>query len=162
MQYLLESATGRGHFEERCVDARVEIGSSWPRIGYNVFVVTFAAVLLFLRLHTVQLVAQHIPLQEVSTSLSSSWELPDAFTELFFRVLQYRSCAVSRSQMKLRTHSNTALRASAFCPHAVDNRLFNAFVPQEPRGPFLPATIVFHFATLVHVMTQQLSTGKHY
>ena len=37
--------------------------------------------------------------------------------------------------VQLHTHSNTALRASAFCPQTVDN-----------------TTIVFHFATLVHAL----------
>jgi hypothetical protein len=29
---------------------------------------------------------------------------------------------------------------------------FNAFFPQEPGGPSLAMTTVFHFATLVHVL----------
>jgi hypothetical protein len=45
---------------------------------------------------------------------------------------------------------------------------FNAFSPQEPRGPSLPVVFAFHFVTLVHallpldlVMMQQFFTGPH-
>ena len=57
--------------------------------------------------------------------------------------------------LKLRPRLNTVLRARPFSPSTADNQRWisdgeTSYPPQEPRGLFLPTTIAFHFATLIH------------
>jgi hypothetical protein len=105
-----------------------------------------------LRLRTKQLLAKHIPLPRY-IRLPSPWELPDGFTEPFFRGVAVPPTDSRCCSYPVEHSAACRCFLSTTCRQPTINiRRCNAFLAQEPRGPSLPLIIAFHFATPVHIL----------